>query len=56
MKEDLETAPMSEMSRQLADEIDSEIMKSMLVSVGWTSCNLDVIRGVNTLLGCQLKQ
>ena len=47
MTTDLETALMSEMSRQLADEIDSELMKSMLVSAGWTSCNLDVLWSVD---------
>ena len=47
MKEDLETALVNEMSRQIADEIDSEFMKSMLVSVGWTSCNLDVLWSVD---------
>ena len=43
IKEDLETALVNEMSRQIADEIDSEFMKSMLVASGWTCCGFGVL-------------
>ena len=47
MKEDLETTLMNKLSRELADEIDSELMKSMLVASGWISCDLGVLWSVD---------
>jgi hypothetical protein len=57
MKEDLETALMSEMSRQISEEIDFELLTDMLIACGWHCVKLPRLlnrkRSIDILEWCE---